>query len=168
MVGLQESSNDGQTKESGNAELGSTAGRHRLGGASWEYGLSGNGNATSRSRTSRDRARIGGDGIGGDGNMLSHGAVHVASAGASVADNRAGGDDGLCNGARAVSDGDGRRLSDSPGGRTMGDSGGRRAVGDIRLDDLGDNGHVAGVGNGASGGSENGDSGELHFDGIKS
>lgn len=99
--------------------------------------------------------------------MLGHGAVHVAGASAIVADNRAGDDDGLGDGARAVSDGDGRRLSDGPGGRTVGDGGGRRAVGDIRLDDLGDDGHVAGVGNGASGGSENGNSGELHFDGIK-
>jgi hypothetical protein len=58
-------------------------------------------------------------------------------------------------------------LSNSDGAGAVGDGGGRRAVGDVGLDNLSDNGDVARVGQGARGGGEDGDSSELHFDGIK-
>lgn len=58
-------------------------------------------------------------------------------------------------------------LSNSDGAGAVGDGGGRRAVGDERLDNLSDNSDVARVGHGASGGGKDGDSSELHFDGIK-
>jgi hypothetical protein len=113
-----------------------------------------------------------------------------------VADDRAGGDDGLGDGARAVGDGDGgglevihvsttvpyplndslslvvpsfseAYLSNSDGAGAVGDGGGGRAVGDVGLDNLSDDGHVARVSHSASGGGEDSSSGELHFDGIK-
>lgn len=84
-----------------------------------------------------------------------------------VADNSGGGHDGLGDGARAVSDGQGGGLSDGVGLAAVGDLGRARAVGGVDIDNLGGDGDV-GVGSGASGGGNDSSDRELHFDGIKS
>jgi hypothetical protein len=80
-----------------------------------------------------------------------------------VADDSGGGDDGLGDGARAVSDGEGGSLSDSVGLVAVDDLSGTGAVGGVGSDDLGGVGNVLGVGSDAS--SESESSSELHFDG---
>ena len=139
-------------------------------------GGGGRGDSGGSSRAGGGRGRNDhGDAAGGlvsQGGVLVRGnnrgdAGRLRSAG--VADNGAGGGDRLGDGAGAVGDGQGGGLSDSVGGAAVGDLGRAGAVGDVGLDDLSDNGDVAlgVVSRGASGGSENDGSGELHLDGIK-
>jgi len=147
LVDLQKSGNDSQTSKAGDANFGGGTG----GDGSRDTGGGNDGHLSGRDH---------GNGGSRDGR------VGVA-AGAGVADDRAGGDDGLGDGARAVGDGDGGGLSNSDGAGAVGDGGGGRAVGDVGLDNLSDDGHVARVSHSASGGGEDSSSGELHFDGIK-
>lgn len=85
-----------------------------------------------------------------------------------VADDSGGGDDGLGDGARAVGDGQSGGLSDGVGLGAVSDLGGLRAVGHVGLDDLSDNGDVAGVAShGTGGGSKSDSESVLHLDGIK-
>ena len=83
-----------------------------------------------------------------------------------MADNRAGGDDRLGDGARAVSDGESGGLSDGPGLGAVGDLSRTRAVGGVDVNDLGGDSDVA-VGSGASGGGKDSGDSELHCGGIK-
>ena len=80
-----------------------------------------------------------------------------------VADNGGGGEDGLGDGARAVSDGQGGGLSDGVGLVAVNDLSGTGAVGGVSSNDLGGVGNVLGVGGNAS--SESESSSELHFEG---
>lgn len=80
-----------------------------------------------------------------------------------MADNSGGGENGLGDGARAVSDGQGGGLSDGVGLVTVDDLSGTGAVGGVSSNDLGGVGDVLGVGGNAS--SESESSSELHFDG---
>lgn len=81
-----------------------------------------------------------------------------------VANDSGGGDDGLGDGARAVSDGEGGGLSDSVGLVAVDDLSRTGAVGGVGSDDLGGVGNVLGVGSDAS--SESESSSELHFVGL--
>jgi hypothetical protein len=90
-------------------------------------------------------------------------ASRLLTSGAVVADNRGGHDDGLGDGARAVSDGQGGGLSDGVGLVAVDDLSGTGAVGGVSSNDLSGVGNVLGVGSNA--GSESDSSSELHFDG---
>lgn len=81
-----------------------------------------------------------------------------------MANDSGGGDDGLGDGARAVSDGEGGGLSDSVGLVAVDDLSRTGAVGGVGSDDLGGVGNVLGVGSDAS--SESESSSELHFVGL--
>lgn len=165
VVDLQESSESQDTGQT-------STGHDDLGGASG--GRRGGGRLSRRSgRTSRGSG--GSSGEGDDGAVLGRG-QHGGSGrsrgslrNAGVADHRAGGGDRLGDSARAVGDGEGSSLSHGVGAATVGDLGRSRAVGDVGLDDLSNDGDVAGggEGRGASGSSEDDGSGELHLVGIK-
>lgn len=81
-----------------------------------------------------------------------------------VANDSGGGDDGLGDGARAVSDGEGGGLGDSVSLVAVDDLSRTGAVGSVGSDDLGGVGNVLGVGSDAS--SESESSSELHFVGL--
>lgn len=84
-----------------------------------------------------------------------------------MADNLGGGDDGLGDGARAVSDGQGGGLSDGVGLVAVDDRSRTGAVGGVGSDNLGGDSSAILVGaDGSSGGDDGGD-GELHFVGIR-
>lgn len=81
-----------------------------------------------------------------------------------MADNSGGHDDGLGDGARAVSDGQGGGLSDGVSLVAVDDLSRTGAVGGVSSNDLGGVGDVLGVGSDA--GSESESSNELHVDGF--
>ena len=89
--------------------------------------------------------------------------IHFQSNLPVVADNSGGGEDGLGDGARAVSDGQGGGLSDGVGLAAVGDLSGTGAVGGVDVDNLGGVGDVAASRDSGGSGQDN-SSGELHFD----
>jgi hypothetical protein len=166
---LQESSETDDGGETGTGEggdLASTGSGDLLGGAS---GRSGTGAGRVRTLTTVGglASRVDGDhgrvvalaGVAG----LTGVASRLARLRAVVADNSGGGEDGLGDGARAVSDGQGGGLSDGVGLVAVDDLSGTGAVGGVSSNDLSGVGNVLGVGSNA--GSESEGSSELHFDG---
>jgi len=157
VVALQDkSSNTDNTGKTGEG-LAGTASDRRLTRLGLDRGLSRHGAGNLGAGRSLSDGDGGNSGVGEDT--------------AGVADNNAGGDHGLGDGARAVGDGEGGGLSDGVGLGAVGDLSGLRAVGGVGLDNLGHNGDVGvavtvSVGGDTNGGSKD-DSGELHFDGIK-
>lgn len=112
--------------------------------------------------------RGGGERDGGLGNTRNVGDGGVLVGRAVVADDSAGGDHGLGDGARAVGDGQSGGLGDRVGLGTLGDLGGLRAVGDVDVNDLGDDGAVVvSTSHGASGGGgDDSSDGVLHLVGV--
>jgi hypothetical protein len=162
---LQESSETDDGGETGTGEggdLASTGSGDLLGGAS---GRSGTGAGRVRTLTTVGglASRVDGD----HGRVVAHtgvvGLARLLASGAVVADNSGGHDDGLGDGARAVSDGQGGGLSDGVGLVAVDDLSGTGAVGGVSSNDLSGVGNVLGVGSNA--GSESEGSSELHFDG---
>lgn len=152
-VDLKESSKTDDGSETGTGESGDLAG---TGGGDLGRSTSGGGStgASRRARLAGLAGRVNGD----NGGVV---AVVWGRSRAVVADDSGGGDDGLGDGARAVSDGEGGGLSDSVGLVTVDDLSGTGAVGGVGSDDLGGVGDVLGVGSDAS--SESESSSELHF-----
>lgn len=150
VVDLQEESgNTGKTSEA--SETSDLGGSARDGGDHGGLGL----------------LRGGRGGAGGLGNTRNLGNGGVLVGRAVVADDSAGGDHRLGDGARAVGDGEGGRGGHGVGLGAVGDLGGLRAVGDVDVNNLGDDGAVVGS-HGASGGSSDDSSdGVLHLVGIK-
>jgi len=128
-----------QTKDT--SEAGAREGSDLAGTGGGEGGGLGGGGADGADRGGLDR-----------GGGSSSGAVGVGDGG-----------DGPGDRAGAVGDREGRSLSDRVGGTTVGNLSGSGAVGGQSRDDLGRVGDV-GPGVRTSGGSEDGSSGELHFD----
>jgi len=159
VVDLQEESS--KTDNAGQASAGE--GDLASGGNGDRGGLGADTGAGRSGRRASGLGLLGLSRLSGNNNP---GGVGVAgSRAAVVADNSGGGDDGLGDGARAVSDGEGGGLSDGVSLVTVGDLGGARAVGGVDVDDLSGVGDVAGVASiDASGSSEDGSSRELHFD----
>jgi hypothetical protein len=165
---LQESSetdNGGETGTGESGDLASTGSGDLAGGASGRSSTRAGGVVTLTtvgglaSRVDGDDGRVvalaGVSGVAGLARLLTSGAV--------VADNSGGGEDGLGDGARAVSDGQGGGLSDGVGLVAVDDLSGTGAVGGVSSNDLSGVGNVLGVGSNA--GSESEGSSELHFDG---
>jgi hypothetical protein len=152
-VDLQESSKTDDGSETGTGESGDLAG---TGGGDLGRSTSGGG-STGTSR----RARLAGLTSRVNGDKGGVAAVVGGRSGAVVADDSGGGDDGLGDSARAVSDGEGGGLGDSVGLVAVDDLSGTGAVGGVGSDDLGGVGDVLGVGSDAS--SESESSSELHF-----
>lgn len=161
---LQESSESDHTSETGTGEgsdLAGTGSGDLAGGASGRSGTRAGGVVTLTT-VSGLTSRVNGD----HGRVVALGGVAGLAGLASravVADNSGGGDDGLGDGARAVSDGQGSGLSDGVGLVAVNDLSGTGAVGGVSSNDLGGVGNVLGVGGNAS--SESESSSELHFDG---
>lgn len=166
---LQESSESDHTSEAGTGEgsdLAGTGSGDLAGGASGRSGTRAGGVVTLTT-VSGLASRVNGDhgrvvalaGVAG----LTGVASRLARLRAVVADNSGGGEDGLGDGARAVSDGQGGGLSDGVGLVAVNDLSGTGAVGGVSSNDLGGVGNVLGVGGNAS--SESESSSELHFEG---
>lgn len=166
---LQESSESDHTSEAGTGEgsdLAGTGSGDLTGRASGRSGTRAGGVVTLTT-VSGLASRVNGDhgrvvalaGVAGLTRLTSR----LARLGAVVADNSGGGKDGLGDGARAVSDGQGGGLSDGVGLVAVNDLSGTGAVGGVSSNDLGGVGNVLGVGGNAS--SESESSSELHFDG---
>lgn len=152
-VDLQESSKTDDGSKTGTGESGDLAG---TGGGDLGRSTSGGGSTgtSRRTRLAGLTGRVNGD----------HGGVVAVVGGRSravVADDSGGGDDGLGDSARAVSDGEGGGLGDSVGLVAVDDLSGTGAVGGVGSDDLGGVADVLGVGSDAS--SESESSSELHF-----
>jgi len=179
---LQESSESDHTSETGTGEgsdLAGTGSGDLAGGASGRSGTRAGGVVTLTtvsgltSRVNGDHGRVvalgGVAGLAGlasragDGVRVMFTGLDIQSNLPVVADNSGGGDDGLGDGARAVSDGQGSGLSDGVGLVAVNDLSGTGAVGGVSSNDLGGVGNVLGVGGNAS--SESESSSELHFDG---
>lgn len=169
---LQESSETDEGSEAGTGEggdLASTGGRDLLARAT---GGGSNGLAGVAALTTVGAGRVDGDegGVAAavDGLTGLAGVTGLASlvgrGRAVVADNSGGGQDGLGDGARAVSDGQGGGLSDGVGLVAVNDLSRTGAVGGVSSNDLGGVGDVLGVGSDA--GSESESSNELHVDGF--
>jgi hypothetical protein len=164
---LQESSESDHTSEASTGEgsdLAGTGSGDLAGGASGRSGTRASGvvTLTTVSGLTGLASRVNGD----HGRVVALGGVAGLArltSRAVVADNSGGGDDGLGDGARAVSDGQGGGLSDGVGLVAVNDLSGTGAVGGVSSNDLGGVGNVLGVGGNAS--SESESSSELHFDG---
>lgn len=161
-VDLQESSKTDDGSETGTGESGDLAGTS---GGDLGRSTSGGG-STGTSRRARLAALTTVAGLTGRVNGDQGGVVAVVGgrSRAVVADDSGGGDDGLGDSARAVSDGEGGGLGDSVGLVAVDDLSGTGAVGGVGSDDLGGVGNVLGVGSDAS--SESESSSELHFVGL--
>lgn len=156
-VDLQESSKTDDGSKTGTGESGNLAG---TGGRDL-------GRSTGTSRRARLAALTTVAGLTSRVNGDHGGVVAVVGgrrSGAVVANDSGGGDDGLGDGARAVSDGEGGGLSDGVGLVAVDDLSRTGAVGGVGSDDLGGVGNVLGVGSDAS--SESESSSELHFVGL--
>lgn len=160
---LQESSKTDDGSETGTGESGDLAG---TGGRDLRRRASGRG-GTGTDGVLTTVGRLAGRVDGDHGRVVAHtgvvGLARLLASGAVVADNSGGHDDGLGDGARAVSDGQGGGLSDGVSLVAVNDLSGTRAVGGVSGNDLGGVGNVLGVGSDA--GSESEGSSELHFDG---
>jgi hypothetical protein len=162
-VDLQESSKTDDGSKTGTGESGNLAG---TGGGDLGRSTSGGG-STGTSRRARLAALTTVAGLTSRVNGDYGGVVAVVGgrrSGAVVANDSGGGDDGLGDGARAVSDGEGGGLGDSVGLVAVDDLSRTGAVGSVGSDDLGGVGNVLGVGSDAS--SESESSSELHFVGL--